>query len=135
MDPEHLRALAADGVVFVDGEVVLLERTHPPFEGRWVLPGGMVERGETAVEACVREVREEVALEVTVEGFVGLYDDPDRDERGNVSAAYRCVPVGDAAPEPREEARRVATFDPAALPEMGFDHARIVADAATLDGS
>lgn len=130
MDPEQLRALATDGVVFVDGEVVLLERTHPPFEGHWVLPGGMVERGETAAEACVREVREEVGLEVTVEAFVGLYDDPGRDERGNVSAAYRCRPVGDADPEPREEARRVETFDPTALPEMGFDHARIVGDAA-----
>lgn len=129
MDPEQLRALATDGVVFVDGQVVLLERTHPPFEGRWVLPGGMVERGETAAEACVREVREEVGLEVTVEGFVGLYDDPDRDERGNVSAAYRCRPVGDADPAPREEARRVATFAPGDRPEMGFDHARIVDDA------
>ena len=134
MDPEELRALATDGVVFVDGEVVLLERAHPPFEGRWVLPGGMVERGETAEAACVREVREEVGLDVTVEGFVGLYDDPDRDERGNVSAAYCCLPVGGGDPEPREEARRVDTFDPRELPEMGFDHARIVADAAALDG-
>ena len=129
MDPEQLRALATDGVVFVEGEVLLLERTHPPFEGYWVLPGGMVERGETAAEACVREVREEVGLEVAVEGFVGLYDDPARDERGNVSAAYRCRPVGDADPEPLEEARRVATFAPDDLPELGFDHARIVADA------
>jgi 8-oxo-dGTP diphosphatase len=132
MDPDQLRALATDGVVFLDGEVVLLERAHPPFEGRWVLPGGMVERGETAEVACVREVREEVGLEVTVEGFVGLYDDPDRDERGNVSAAYRCLPLGGADPEPREEASRVDTFDPGDLPEMGFDHARIVADAADL---
>ncbi|MFW5903621.1 MAG: NUDIX domain-containing protein [archaeon] len=129
MDPEQLRALATDGVVFVDGEVVLLERTHPPFEGDWVLPGGMVDRGETAAEACVREVREEVGLAVTVEEFVGLYDDPDRDERGNVSAAYRCRPVGDARPEPREEASQVEAFDPTGLPDMGFDHARIVADA------
>jgi 8-oxo-dGTP diphosphatase len=133
MDPERLRALATDGVVFVDGEVVLLERTHPPFEGRWVLPGGMVERDETAREACVREVREEIGLDVEVEAFVGLYDDPDRDERGNVSAAYRCRPIGEAEPEPepREEARRVATVDPAAIVEedLGFDHARIVADA------
>jgi 8-oxo-dGTP diphosphatase len=127
-----VRALATDAVIVVDGEVVLLERDHPPFEGHWVLPGGLVEPGETAREACVREVEEEVGLDVDVEQFVGLYDDPGRDERGNVSAAYRCGPVGEARPTPRDEARRVESFDPTALPEMGFDHARIVADA--LDG-
>jgi 8-oxo-dGTP diphosphatase len=94
-----------------------------------VLPGGLVEPDETAREACVREVNEEVGLDVAVEEFVGLYDDPDRDERGNVSAAYRCAPITDDAPEPREEARQVRTFDPPDLPKMGFDHEQIVADA------
>ncbi|WIV66352.1 NUDIX domain-containing protein [Natrialbaceae archaeon AArc-T1-2] len=125
----EVRALATDAVIVDDGEVLLMERAHPPFEGQWVLPGGLVERDETAREACIREVREEVGLEVEVETFVGLYDDPDRDDRGNVSAAYRCSPRGDPTPDPREEARRVATFDLASLPGMGFDHDRIVADA------
>jgi 8-oxo-dGTP diphosphatase len=124
-----VRALATDAVIVLDGEVVLLERTHSPFEGSWVLPGGLVEPDETAQEACVREVNEEVGLDVAVEEFVGLYDDPDRDERGNVSAAYRCTPVSDDEPIPREEAWRVKTFDPADLPEMGFDHEQIVTDA------
>ncbi|AUX09980.1 8-oxo-dGTP diphosphatase [Halalkaliarchaeum desulfuricum] len=125
----EVRALATDAVIVLDGEVLLLERNHPPFEGHWVLPGGLVEPDETAMEACVREVKEEVGIDVTVEEFVGLYDDPNRDERGNVSAAYRCSPVGDATPEPREEARRVEMFDPAELPELGFDHEHIVRDA------
>lgn len=127
----EVRALAADAVVLVDGEVVLLERDHPPFEGHWVLPGGLVERGETAREACVRETAEEVGLDVEVESFAGLYDDPNRDERGNVSAAYRCTPAGEGTPAPKEEARQVDTFDPDALPEMGFDHRQIVADAVS----
>lgn len=125
-----VRALATDGVVLLDGDVVLLERTHPPHEGEWVLPGGLVEPDERARAACRREIKEEVGLDVEPVAFVGLYDEPDRDERGNVSAAYRCRPV-EANPEPaaREEARQVATFDPADLLGMGFDHARIVADA------
>lgn len=124
-----LRALATDGVVVLDGEVVLLERDHPPEEGRWVLPGGMVERGETVRTACVREVREELGLEVRPVSFVGLYDAPGRDPRGNVSAAYRCVPTVEGEPEPRSEARQVGTFAPGELPPLGFDHAEIVADA------
>ena len=127
------RPLATDGVVVIDGQVLVMERTHDPYEGHWVLPGGFVEREERAREACVREVREEVGLDVDVEDFVGLYDDPDRDERGTVSAAYRCRPVADdPQPEPREEARRVRTVDPDGLPVMGFDHAAIVRD--TLEG-
>lgn len=127
------RPLATDGVVVVDGEVLVMERTHDPYEGHWVLPGGFVERAERAREACVREVREEVGLDVKVEWFVGLYDDPDRDERGTVSAAYRCRPVtDDPDPEPREEARRIRTVGPRDLPAMGFDHATIVSD--TFEG-
>jgi 8-oxo-dGTP diphosphatase len=124
-----VRALATDAVIAIGGKVLLLERARSPFEGAWVLPGGLVERDETAREACVREVREEVGLAVEVVDFVGLYDDPGRDERGNVSAAYRCHPVDGSRPEAGEEAARVALFDPTALPGTGFDHARIVADA------
>lgn len=128
---EDLRVLATDAVIIIDGEVVLLERDHSPYEGHWVLPGGVVERGETAREACVREVGEEADLDVEVVEFVGLYDDPDRDERGNVSAAYRCRSVDESGPRAADEARQVDTFDPTDLPEMGFDHARIVADATS----
>jgi 8-oxo-dGTP diphosphatase len=124
-----VRALATDAVIVLDGEVVLLERAHSPFEGSWVLPGGLVEPDETAREACVRETNEEVGLDVAIEEFVGLYDDPDRDERGNVSAAYRCTPISDDTPTAREEARQVGAFDPADLPEIGFDHKQIVTDA------
>jgi 8-oxo-dGTP diphosphatase len=129
MDPSDRRALATDAVVLTDGGVVLLERDHPPHEGEWVLPGGMVERGERARTACVRETREEVGLDVRPVSLVGLYDAPDRDRRGNVSAAYLCVPQGTGVPEAREEARRVDTFAPESLPTMGFDHATILQDA------
>lgn len=124
-----VRALTTDAVIVFDGEVLLIERNHPPCEGMWVLPGGHVEQGETAREACLRETREEVGLAVDVVDCVGLYDDPDRDQRGNVSVAYRCRPRDGSTPTAEEEASQVVLFDPSDLPELGFDHARIVADA------
>lgn len=123
-----IRALASDAVIELDGEVVLLKRNHSPCKGLWVLPGGLVELDETAREACVRETQEEVGLDVSVEEFIGLYDDPKRDERGNVSAAYRCFPRGKQPPTPRAEALKLDTFDPENLPAMGFDHKQIVTD-------
>lgn len=130
----EVRALATDAVILVDGDVVLIQRDHDPYEGHWVLPGGLVEPDETAREACIRETEEEVGMTVTADAFVGLYDDPDRDERGNVSAAFRCSPVGSQSPSAEEEARRVETFDPTGLPGMGFDHEQIVTDATTGGG-
>lgn len=132
MDSERLRALATDGVVLIDNQVVLMERDHEPYAGQWVLPGGLVERGETARAACEREVAEEIGLTVIAEQFVGLYDEPDRDPRGNVSAAFQCAPVEDADPQPLEEAQTVEVFDPDNLPPMGFDHERIVTDTFEL---
>jgi len=127
------RALATDAVVLLDGQLVLMERAHDPYEGSWVLPGGLVEPDERAREACVRETREEVGLAVEPTSFVGLYDDPDRDERGNVSAAYFCWPAEpNQTPQAREEARQVEAFDPDELPELGFDHGKTVRDAMTL---
>lgn len=130
----EVRALATDGVVLVGDEVVLLERDHPPHEGEWVLPGGLVEPDETAATACAREVREEVGLRVRPVQLVGLYDDPGRDERGNASVAYLCVPLDGTTPEPHEEARRVETFPVDDRPALGFDHDRILSDALDRRG-
>jgi len=49
-----VRAPATDAVIAIGGKVLLLERTHPPFAGAWVLPGGLVEPDETAREEAAR---------------------------------------------------------------------------------
>jgi 8-oxo-dGTP diphosphatase len=47
-----------------DGDVLLIQRAFEPFAGLWTLPGGRREAGESAQEAAIREVREEVGLVV-----------------------------------------------------------------------
>ena len=81
-----------------------------------MLPGGLVERGERARAACARKVREEVGLTVRPVSFVGLFDALRRGPRGNGSAAYLCVPRGDAERTAREEAQRADTVDPESPP-------------------
>ncbi len=54
--------------------VLLTRRTD---NGRWCLPGGRMDPGESVAETCVREVREETGLEVEVVRLIGIYSSPD----------------------------------------------------------
>lgn len=54
-----------------EGRLLLVRRANEPARGRWSLPGGRVEPGETDREAVVREVAEETGLVVEAGAFVG----------------------------------------------------------------
>ncbi|MHA1469965.1 MAG: NUDIX hydrolase [Candidatus Asgardarchaeia archaeon] len=51
-------------------EVVLVKRKYPPGEGRWALPGGHVEYGETLREAIIREIKEETNYNIEIKSFL-----------------------------------------------------------------
>ncbi|MEO8392335.1 MAG: NUDIX domain-containing protein [Chloroflexota bacterium] len=55
--------------------ILLTRRTD---NGRWCLPGGVVEPGESVEETCIREVWEETGLNVRVVRLIGIYSSPDR---------------------------------------------------------
>jgi 8-oxo-dGTP diphosphatase len=62
-------------VVFNDrAEILLIKRGKPPHHGRWMVPGGSLEWGETLEQAAVREVREETGIEIEIEAFVELVE-------------------------------------------------------------
>lgn len=61
-----------------DGRVLLIRRGKEPLRGRWLVPGGTVELGETLEEAVVREVREETGLEVVPGEVLTVFDRIDR---------------------------------------------------------
>ena len=66
----------ASALVFDEArEKILLTRRAD--NGRWCLPGGGMDPGESAAEACAREVLEETGLEVQVTKLVGVYTTPD----------------------------------------------------------
>jgi 8-oxo-dGTP diphosphatase len=91
--------------------VLLTRRAIPPFLDMWVMPGGKIDLGEPIVRALHREVREEVGLEVTVEGLVDVFEHLTPDTDHFVILYYRCRPLTHAlTPNPAEvaEARWVA---------------------------
>ncbi len=127
--PVERVVLTVDAVIADEaGRILVMERGTQPFQGAWVLPGGLVDPGETVEQACVREVREELGLEVELQGVIGIYSGPGRDPRGSfVSIAFSAKIVGGALTV-THEARAHRWLEPTEVVPMGFDHARILAD-------
>lgn len=64
----------AAGTIFESNKkIVLARRAIDPGYGKWVFPGGFVDRGETVEEAAVREAKEEVNAQVLIRDLVGVY--------------------------------------------------------------
>ena len=89
---------AVTAFVVNDNGDVLLERRSD--NGRWGLPGGVQEIGESIAQTVVREVREETGVDVEVTGLVGIYTDPghiiafsDGEVRQEFSRASVLVPL------------------------------------------
>ncbi len=125
-------SVTVDLVIFTiaedDLKVLLIRRGQEPFKGRWALPGGFVEIGESLEHAAARELKEEVGVTNVYLEQLYTFGEPKRDPRGRViSVSYfalvdaerqRIVAASDAA-----EARWHSVFDP---PKLAFDHQKIL---------
>jgi 8-oxo-dGTP diphosphatase len=80
--------VAVGAVVFWEDAVLLVRRNNEPGKGRWSLPGGLVELGESLDEALKREIMEELSVEVSVEGFLDIFERVVRDPEGRVIYHY-----------------------------------------------
>ena len=77
---ERRPAVAVGAVAMQDGAILLIRRGQPPAEGRWSLPGGRVEWGESLGDALRREVEEETGLQVEAGRLAGVVERIHRDE-------------------------------------------------------
>jgi ADP-ribose pyrophosphatase YjhB (NUDIX family) len=99
------------------GRIIHMRRATEPGYGRWTMPGGFVDLGESVAEAAVREMAEELAIEARIGDLVGVYS---RAEDRVVVVVYAAVALGE--PQVTEEALEVRAFAPHEIPwrELAF---------------
>lgn len=118
---------AVDAIIEHNGGIILIKRGKEPFLGKWALPGGHVDYGESLEHAVVREVLEETSLTLKDYSQFKAYSDTDRDPRGHyitmvfIGTGYGKLMSGDDACD-----AKIFSLDN--LPELAFDHAQILAD-------
>lgn len=128
--------LTVDAVIFgYESEprisVLLVERKYDPFANMWAIPGGFVKNSETLEDAVYRELEEETGVNIGYLEQLYTFGEPNRDPRQRiVSVAYfGLVRPDNYQPKASSDAKKARWFDINELPELAFDHQRILEEA------
>ena len=108
LDPK----VAVGTICRADGKIVMLRRAIEPSYGRWVFPGGYVDRGESLEEAALREAREEIGAVIRLTRLVNVYSYTGRPV---IVVVYDADIVGGEI-RGGVEALEVRAFDPGGIP-------------------
>ena len=121
--------VTVDGIIFQEAKILLIYRKNEPFKGKWALPGGFVEYGETTEEAVVREVEEETGFITEVKSLLGVYSNPERDPRGHTISVVYILDIIEGDKKAGSDADKASFFMIPDLPFLAFDHEVIIKDA------
>ncbi len=108
LDPK----VAVGTIISMEGGILLVRRAIEPAYGKWVFPGGFVDRGEPLEDAALREVREECNLMVRISRLLNIYSYADHPV---IVVVYVAEPIGGDATA-GDETLEARTFVPAGIP-------------------
>ena len=129
-------AVTTDCVVFgVEGtqvKVLLVERGHAPYKGRWAFPGGFLNMDESAEDGALRELREETGYAAAHAEQLYTFTNPGRDPRGRTIsiAFFAIVPL--RAVKGGDDAARAHWFSLDEVPPLAFDHDEVLQKALAV---
>lgn len=115
LDPKVVAAT----IVATEGGIVLLRRGIEPALGKWVFPGGYVDRGESVTDAALREAKEESNLDVALEKLLGVYSYP---SSPNIIIVYTSRVTGGQL-RAADESIEASVFPSSSIPwdDLAFD--------------
>lgn len=118
LDPK----VAAGTIFAIEGKIVLARRAIEPAYGKWVFPGGFVDRGETIEAAALRETREEVSVDVALGELLNVYS---YQHTPVVVLVYAAEVIG-GEPVAADECLEVHSYEPGKIPwdELAFPSTR-----------
>jgi len=125
-------AVTTDIVIFTIREdelkVLLINRALPPYKNEWALPGGFIKEEESLEEGARRELEEETGVKKVFLEQLYTFGQPDRDPRERVItvAYYALVPSDELEIRAASDAESVRWFRIKKLPDLAFDHKRIL---------
>lgn len=120
--------ITTDGIIIKNKKILLIKRKNSPFQGKWALPGGFVEYGETTEDAVIREVCEETGIKTKIKKLAGVYSDPNRDPRGHTITIVYFLEIINGEPSAEDDASEVKFFNVNKLPDLSFDHSKIISE-------
>ena len=117
--------VAAAVLVERDGEILLVQRSYNPHQGKWSLPAGFVNAGEDPAEAARRECLEETGLQVRITRLLDVYAKKEHPGGADFIIVYGAeVVAGTLAAA--DDADDAAFFFRDALPELAFDATKYI---------
>ena len=100
-----------------DKDFLLIKRGLPPKKGMWASPSGFIEIGETAEEACLRELKEETGVSGGIVKLVGVVRREDKEIYGDMLIVEYLIRVVNEEPTPGNEVEDVKFFSVGELPD------------------
>jgi len=105
----HNPAPAAGVVIEKDGKILLVKRTYEPYKGDWCLPAGFMEYDESPERCAIRETKEELNVDVELDGLFGVYSGKDDPRTHAVLVMYRAKIIGGKL-KPGDDAEEIEYF-------------------------
>jgi 8-oxo-dGTP diphosphatase len=110
-------------IIVYAGKILLEKRGNEPSKGKWTIPGGLVELGESIEQAVIRETKEETGLDVAEPHLIDVVDNVDLDTTGRVK--YHFVIV-DYLVKLKSDAAFMAASDAEELRWVSFDEVEVL---------